>query len=299
MILLEENANSRGSFTEKLFGGLKMSMAAVIIMAVGAAVVTAVFLIVPQFKDTSFMQMGVTVEAWVLFAVLIMSNCKKPLESAVKTFLFFLISQPLIYLLQVPFTQDGFGIFRYYRYWFIITLFTFPAAFIGWFITKKNWLSLLIFSPVLCLLSVTAWGYFKQTAAEFPKLVIAALFCVGQIVLYVLVFTSDIKQKAAGFVIPVAAAVIYSLMTPELGFITAVQLPDDPVLDKTASVTASDTAIADVMVTIPEEDYIRIEAKKYGSTELTVKCGGNEYHYRLIIEKVDKNTNDVRIESIV
>lgn len=31
---------------------------------------------------------------------------KKPLESALKTFVFFLISQPLIYLLQVPFSAQ-------------------------------------------------------------------------------------------------------------------------------------------------------------------------------------------------
>ena len=295
---MEEKEVSRSSVFDKLFGGLNMSMLTVVIMAVGSAILTAVFLTVPLFKDTSFMQMGVTTEAWVLFAVVIMSNCKKPLESAVKTFLFFLISQPLIYLFQVPFTQDGFGIFRYYKYWFIITLLTFPAAFIGWFIKKKNWLSLLIFSPILCLLLFTAWGYFKNTVEAFPKHLIAALFCVGQTVLYVFVFTSDIKQKIAAFAVPAAGAVIYSLMSPEAGFITAVQLPNDPVLNETAVVTVSDTSVADVMVTIPEDDYVRIDAKKFGKTELTLTCGGNEYRYSLTIEKVDENTNDVRIESI-
>ena len=91
---------------------------------------------------------------------------------------------------------------------------------------------------------------------------------------------------------------IYSLITPEVGFITAVQLPNDPVLNETAVVTVSDTSVADVMVTIPEDDYVRIDAKKFGTTELTVTCGGNEYRYSLTIEKVDENTNDVRIESI-
>ncbi len=41
-------------------------------------------------------------------------------------FFFFLISQPLIYLLQVPFSSMGFELFIYYKYWFIWTLLTIP-----------------------------------------------------------------------------------------------------------------------------------------------------------------------------
>lgn len=63
--------------------------------------------------------------------LIIMANCQKPLESACKTFVFFLISQPLIYLLQVPFSSMGWGLFGYYWNWFIWTLLTFPMAFVG------------------------------------------------------------------------------------------------------------------------------------------------------------------------
>ena len=77
-----ENKNILRRFTDKLFGGLNMSWPVVIIFAVATAVVTAVFLIVPVFQNTSFIRMGETMEAWVLFAIIIMSNCKKPLESA-------------------------------------------------------------------------------------------------------------------------------------------------------------------------------------------------------------------------
>ncbi len=58
--------------------------------AVGTAVISTVFLIVPIFKNTSFMRMGETLEAWIFFAIIIIANCKKPLESALKTFVFFL-----------------------------------------------------------------------------------------------------------------------------------------------------------------------------------------------------------------
>ena len=104
----------------------------------GNPVLTAIFLIMPVFRNTSFERMGVYLEAWIFFAIIIMANCKTPLESALKTFIFFLISQPLIYLIQVPFSSMGWQLFGYYRTWFIWTLLTFPMAYIGWYIKKKT-----------------------------------------------------------------------------------------------------------------------------------------------------------------
>ncbi|MBQ9469156.1 MAG: hypothetical protein IJU52_09140 [Clostridia bacterium] len=52
--------------------------------------------------------------------------------------MFFLISQPLIYLFQVPFSWMGRGIFRYCSYWFFWTLGTFPMAFVGWYIKERT-----------------------------------------------------------------------------------------------------------------------------------------------------------------
>ena len=124
--------------TDKLFGGIDMKWWKVIVLAVASAVITFIFLVVPIFEKTSFYNMGVTFEAWILLAVFIMANCKKPLESALKTFVFFLISQPLIYLFQVPFSDMGWGLFMYYRYWFYWTLLTLPMAFAGWYIRKKT-----------------------------------------------------------------------------------------------------------------------------------------------------------------
>ncbi|MBQ5687389.1 MAG: hypothetical protein IIV23_06755, partial [Ruminococcus sp.] len=144
-----ENKNIFRRVTDKVYGGLPMGWPVVILYAVGTALLTTAFLLIPIFENTSFYRVGVTLEAWVFFAVIIMANCKKPLESALKTFVFFLISQPLIYLLQVPFSQMGWGLFMYYRYWFMWTLLTFPMAFVGWYIKKRNWLSLLILLPVV------------------------------------------------------------------------------------------------------------------------------------------------------
>ena len=123
--------NTFKRLTAKLYGGINLTWFKVILFAVGTAVLTTIFLVVPIFKDTSFMRMGETLEAWIFFAIIIIANSKSPLESALKTFVFFLISQPLIYLLQVPFSWQGWGLFQYYKHWFILTLCTFPAAFLA------------------------------------------------------------------------------------------------------------------------------------------------------------------------
>jgi len=88
---------------------------------------------IPALKYTSFHAIVVTFEMWVLFGIIIIMNSKSNLDSAFKCFVFFLISQPLVYLLQVPFSWQGWGLFGYYKTWFIWTLLCFPMGFIGYF----------------------------------------------------------------------------------------------------------------------------------------------------------------------
>ena len=66
-------------------------------------------------EGNSFRQIAVTFEAWIVLAIIVVVNCDTPLEAACKTFVYFLISQPLVYLVQVPFHSLGFRLFMYYR----------------------------------------------------------------------------------------------------------------------------------------------------------------------------------------
>ncbi|MBQ0110502.1 MAG: hypothetical protein KBS41_01045, partial [Oscillospiraceae bacterium] len=83
----------------KLFGNINMSWLRVIIFALISAVYTALINQVPLLKNTSFTDIAVGFECWVLFAIIIIVNCRKWWEASLKTFVFFLISQPLIYLI--------------------------------------------------------------------------------------------------------------------------------------------------------------------------------------------------------
>ena len=101
-----------------------MSWAKVLLLAVVSAVITSVLLIVPSLKGTSFQDPGTYLECWFFLAIIIIVNCKKWWEASLKCFVFFLVSQPLIYLIQVPFNAHGWGIFQYYKTWFILTILT-------------------------------------------------------------------------------------------------------------------------------------------------------------------------------
>lgn len=282
--------------TEKLYGGLNMSWPAVILFAVAAAILTAVIMLVPVFRNTSFERMGVTFEAWIFFAVLIMANCESPLDSALKTFVFFLISQPLIYLIQVPFSSMGWGLFGYYRYWFIWTLCTFPMAYVGWYIKKKNWFSLLILAPILFLLAFDSFNAILVTTRHFPRLIVTAVFCLAQVLLYLYVFTENISQKLLGFFVPVIVVGAILLLRPQVDLDATTFLPNDPVLTESAVVEVADAGTAEVSIARTGQDsMVRVKTQRFGTTSFVIRDGEVEYHYTLEIYEDEEGHSQIRI----
>ena len=66
-----------------------MTWPKVIIFAVLAGVYTATMAILPIAKDTSFSDLAVTFEVWILFGIFIIMNSKTAIDSALKCFIFF------------------------------------------------------------------------------------------------------------------------------------------------------------------------------------------------------------------
>ena len=290
-----ENRPEKG-LLNKLYGGLNMSWTAVIIYAVVSAVITAAFLILPVFSGTSFERMGTFLEAWIFLAVIIMANCSTPMESALKTFVYFLISQPLIYLIEVPFTDMGWGIFRYYTYWFIWTLITFPMAYAGWYINKKNWLSVLIFAPVLVFLTLTGWGAAESCIRNFPNLLVTALFCGMQIAVYIAVFFQGWKRKAVGLLTVIVTIIAILIFTSPVDLNAAVYLPDEPDLSGEAYIITDGDGFAELALeSFGGDTLIRVRARKYGTMDFTVTDGGKEYRYTLTVYEDEGGHPQVRI----
>ncbi|MBQ6396462.1 hypothetical protein IJH89_02660 [Candidatus Saccharibacteria bacterium] len=195
-------------FLEKVFGGLNFSWPRLVIFSIVMGVYTAlVAMLTPD--GCSLHDIAVTMEWWVLPAILIIVNSKKPLEAALKTFVFFLISQPLVYLVQVPFSYMGWRLFGYYRFWFLITLLTFPGAFVGWYIKKDKWYSGVVLSVMTVLLALTGVGYAKGLLDNFPNHLLSIIYCFGIIPVFILGILKDKKPRLIAATITLAVSVAY------------------------------------------------------------------------------------------
>ncbi len=281
-------------FHTKLFGGITMTWPKLIIFAVAAALYTAAMLIFAP-AESSFHDIGATLECWILFAIFIMLNCKSPLDSALKTFVFFLISQPLIYLLQVPFYEGGFKIFMYYGYWLKWTILTFPMALLGWFIGKRKWYSLLIIAPAFVFLVFSGFGFLNYRDAvtySFPNHLLSGIFCFAVPVWLTIAIFFDWKKRLAGFGVIAATAIVCLVL-----FLTGVKtyttnLPDTPQLSDGAVITVEDPSLAEVTFAssslsisgtsdepVAYADFVNVKILKNEQTKFTVTDGDKTYRY--------------------
>ena len=192
---------------KKLFGGINLTWKKLIIFAIIAGTYTAIMALLPITKDTSFRDIAITFEWWIFFGIIIISNSKSPFDSALKCFVFFLISQPLVYLIQVPFSSMGWSLFGYYRYWFYWTLACFPMGYIGYFIKKKNWLSVLILSPMIVFLVLLGLGFINKAIESFPHHIISGIACFLMIIIVVLSIFDNKKLKLISFGITIIATI--------------------------------------------------------------------------------------------
>jgi len=189
------------SKAEKLFGNTEMSWKRVIVLSVVTAIIVGLLMLPPFLKDTSLQDPGITYEFWILFALFIILNCKKPVEAGVKTFVAFLISQPLIYLVQVPFSSQGWGLFHYYKFWYILTLLTFPGAILAWFVKRGNLLSVLILSVangIICLIIPEA---FQSMLQQPPHHLLSILFMTAELVFFTLLLIRGTRLRILAFVL--------------------------------------------------------------------------------------------------
>lgn len=193
------------------FTSQKMSWVFVLIFAVLTGAVTAGLNLIPALKDTSLQDPAIYYDVWFLFAIFIVVNCKKWWEASLKTFVFFLVSQPLIFLIEVPFTADGFGIFRYYKYWFIITILTLPGAAIAYQIKRKDTLSLIVLSVATGYLGFAAADHLYDLISSFPNHLISVIFCVVVSVMLVFIILDKKWHRIVGVSI-IAVVMIVSLI---------------------------------------------------------------------------------------
>lgn len=175
----------------------------VICFAVICGIITGLILDVELFKipslmDNSLYNIGICFEFWVFATMIIVSRTRKPLEAACKVFVYFLISQPLVYLMKVPVDPRGWGVFVDYKGWFVWTLLTFPGAYIAWYTNKKSNMSIAIFMVAILFLSYEFAQHFDVLIGHFPFQLLACAFILYQVAEYVMSFNGKRRIVLAG-----------------------------------------------------------------------------------------------------
>lgn len=272
---------------KKLFGGLKMSWPVVILFALGTGAFTALMALVAP-EGSSFREIAVYFEAWILFAIIIITNCGKPLEAACKTFVFFLISQPLVYLIQVPFSEMGWELFQFYPHWFRITLLTFPGAFLGWYVKRDDLWAGLILSVMLVLLIWQGFSYLSDLLQNFPRHLISALFCFGLVP--VLIFGIFRRKPAilSACGVSLAAVLIFAILIlgrgPQERVAGNILEADELGLNESWSVRVSDERLstAEINTNMAGQYQLFMHFYEYGENTVTLIDGEGNEHVLLI-----------------
>ena len=286
---------------KKLFGGIDLTWKKLIIFAVLAGVYTALMAIIPCLLYTSFIAITATFEAWILFGIIIIMNSKSNKDAALKCFVFFLISQPLVYLLQVPFSRMGWGLFGYYKFWFIWTILCLPMGYIGYYMKKGKWWGYLILFPMILLTAYQYMYYLPTFMFSYPRYLLVCLFCIIVLIIYPLYIFDNKKIKITGVVISAILIVLVTVlcfMKPPV-YDTTVGLDGEKITEK-CKAYLEDSKYGKVEVIYDEgiDDYlIHAEFIKAGTTTMIFENSkGEKERYKLTIERttytVDKE--DVR-----
>ncbi len=196
-----------------------MSWLTVILFAVIAGVYTGLILLVPFLDNTSFQDIGISYEWWVIFAVIIVVNCSKSWDAMLKCFVFFLISQPIIYLVQILFGSLSFDIAMsyYLATWLPMTFLTLPGGFIAYFCKKQNALGGIILGLGNTIQAVVGFVYFGMAFRSFPHHLLSALVCVASIIVMSVFIHKEKKNRLIAILLPIVLTALLLVFAKATG----------------------------------------------------------------------------------
>ena len=283
---------------KKVFGGINLTWPKIIIMAIIMGVYTAVMAMLPITSDTSFSDLAVTFEVWIFFGIFIIMNSKSAKDSALKCFIFFLISQPLVYLVQDVINHSNLFI-TYYRFWVSWTIGCIPMGFIGYYMKKDKWWGLLILTPILLLLGTSLGTYLSNTMFSFPRHILTVIFCISTLIIYPIAIFKDKKIKLVGIIISsliIVGMIIWNILHPPV--YSAEILSDSEFLhfDDSYKVYFTDSKYGDLSIINEEATktwMIHADMKKSGETEFILEGpNGNKKTFDINIKMNSYEVNE-------
>ena len=271
------------------------------VFAILAGIYTALVAIIPAVKYTSFHTIAVTLELWVFFGILIIMNSKSNKDAALKCFVFFLISQPLIYLLQVPFSWQGWRLFSYYKFWFVWTVLCLPMGYIGYYMKKDKWWGYFILFPMILLLASSYHSYLSYLIFSYPKYLLICLFCIVTMIIYPLYIFKNKKVQIVGVVISslfIIMITMMSILNPPVYSTEILGSSEDSLFDNTYRAYLKDKKYGNVSIVYMDEidEYmVHADFKREGKTILVVESPSHEkQEYSLDIKR---DTYDIKKKS--
>jgi len=189
--------------------GDKKSWIKLIVFAVAIAVLTGVIMLLPFMDENAFRDIGVGYAMWIIFAIMIVGKCDSAVEAGLKCIVFFLISQPLIYLVQQPFVDINL-IQTYYKPWFIQTLFTLPGGMIAYQIKREDLLG-------SAILGIADGGLACNAAVSVINCLVKgmgishllyAVVCLGSAIYFLCKYCPGVKKKIPCLILIIAGIAI-------------------------------------------------------------------------------------------
>ncbi len=261
---------------KRFFGDINLTWPKVITMAIIMGIYTAIMAMLSVARDTSFSDLTVTFEVWIFFGIFIIMNSKSAKDSALKCFIFFLISQPLVYLIQDMIEHSQ--LFNtYYKYWFIWTIATIPMGFIGYYMKKDKWWGLLILAPMLLLTGEEYAGYLSKTMFSFPRHLLTTIFCISVLIIYPWAIFKNKIGKIGGVIISsilIIAFTILCMINPPIYSTEILSNGEKYQFDDTYRVYLIDDKFGDLSIKYEpgiEDWMIHAEFKKAGKTEMILE----------------------------
>ena len=197
------------------FGTLPMTWPVVCAFAAIIGIYVGVLNQIPILYDTSFREIAVSYEWWVLFALLIVSNCKSAREAGMKCLVFFLISQPVIFLVELPSIGLDKVLYYYTKIWLPITLLTLPGGAIAFYAKKQNALGAVVLSIGNTIVALMGVSYFQKLCHSFPRQLLTVISCASIIAVLLMGMQQKWKTRflsAATTLLLTAGVIIWAVL---------------------------------------------------------------------------------------
>lgn len=132
-----------------------------------------------------------------------------------KCLVFFLISQPVIFLVELPSIGLDKVLYYYTKIWLPITLLTLPGGAIAFYAKKQNALGAVVLSIGNTIVALMGVSYFQKLCHSFPRHLLTVISCASIIVVLILEMQKRWKTRilsAATTLLLTAGVIIWAVL---------------------------------------------------------------------------------------